>query len=189
MYSSTKSFSNLYASIVHMQEHQSLEELQANQIINHAMKNGPDHKLNRLLEDQILNGVKGFNIENMGMKHEIFNDKVLMNLKRERATLQEINSIIIDTALQFSRNPDQIQLNEEKLKSSLNTIKNLHCERSLKIDLIRNMKEGVLTFVPEEHRNDIERVIISKQREIERTATQSNKVVLESKIANSFNPR
>ncbi|EHU2822100.1 hypothetical protein AYI39_RS20565, partial [Acinetobacter baumannii] len=108
---------------------------------------------------------------------------------RERATLQDINSIIIDTALQFSRNPDQIELNEEKLKSSLNTIKNLHCERSLKIDLIRNMKEGVLTFVPEEQRNDIERVIISKQREIERTATQSNKVVLESNIPNSFNPR
>jgi len=189
MYSSTKSFSNLYASIVHMQEFQDLKELQANQIINHAMKNGPDHKLNRVLEDHILNGVEGYNIENMGMKHEIFNDKVLMNLKRERTTLQDINNVIIDTALQFSRNPEQIELNEEKLKASLNTIKNLHCERSLKIDLIRNMKEGVLTFVPDEQRNNIERVIINQQREVERSATQSNKVVLESKFTNSFNPR
>lgn len=186
MYCSTKSYTNLLASIVDMQQVPPLNTMQANQILNYAMQASSENKLNKVLEHRTQNGLKGYSNDSAPLKHQIINDKVLVNLKRERTALNEVNQLIQETAISFMTDPQKAQINEEALSKTLQCIKNLNCERSAKIDFVKSMKDGVLNFTPPEKRNDVERQIVNKHREIERNTTNTKKVVLQSTVENSF---
>lgn len=189
MYCSTKSYTNLLASIVDMQQSAPLNTMHANQILSYAMRAGNDNKLNKVLEHRIQHGLKDVDNSSVALKHQIINDKVLVNLKRERAALNEANNLVFETALAFMKNPSLEKVNDESLTKTLQCIKNLNCERSAKIDFVRSTKENVLAFVPESQKFSIEKQIVSKHREIERDSTTTQKVVLKSTIENSFNPQ
>ena len=186
MYCSTKSYTNLLASIVEMQHVTPLDKMQANQILNYAMQVNSDHKINKVLEHRTQFGLKGFDNESIPLKHQIINDNVLVNLKRERSAINEVNSLVQETAISFMENPKLDQINDAALSKTLQCIKNLACERSVKIDFVRSMKDSILKFVPDESKNQIEKQIVSKQRELDRNTTNTRKVVLESTVENSF---
>ncbi|WP_173912976.1 hypothetical protein [Acinetobacter sp. Marseille-Q1618] len=188
MYCSTKSYTNLLASIVDMQQTDRLDKMQANQILNYAIKSNPDSKLNLILEHRIQHGLDGFDNDSVAVKHQIINDKVLVNLKRERTALNEVNNLVLETINSFKNNPDLTQLNDQSLTKTLQCIKNLNCERSVKIELSRSMKENVLQFVPEEKKLGVEIQIVNKQRELDKADTNNRKVVLQSTVENTFSP-
>jgi len=170
MYCSTKSYTNLLASIVDMQQSAPLNTMHANQILSYAMQAGNDNKLNKVLEHRIQHGLKDVDNSSVALKHQIINDKVLVNLA-------------------FMKDPSLEKVNDESLTKTLQCIKNLNCERSAKIDFVRSTKENVLAFVPESQKFSVEKQIVSKHREIERDSTTTQKVVLKSTIENSFNPQ
>lgn len=187
MYCSTKSYTNLLASVVDMQQVAPLNSMQANQILNYALKAGNENKLNKVLEHRIQHGLSGSDNNSIALKHQIINDKVLVNLKRERTALNEVNILVQNTAIGFNKDPSLSNLNEDNLVKTLQCIKNLNCERSVKIDLVKSMKESVLAFVPNESKIQIERQIVTKHRELERDSSNTRKVTLQSTVENNFN--
>ncbi|WP_436899582.1 hypothetical protein [Acinetobacter gyllenbergii] len=189
MYCSTKSYTNLLASIVDMQQSAPLNTMHANQILTYAMQSGNDNKLNKVLEHRIQHGLKDADNSSVALKHQIINDKVLVNLKRERAALNEANNLVLETALSFMKNPTQERVNDESLSKTLQCIKNLNCERSAKIDFVRSTKENLLAFVPDSQKFFVEKQIVSKHREIEKEGSNTQKVVLKSTVENNFNPQ